>query len=49
MSSTTPTRILVLGVGFGGVYTALRDPRERVGMRPESDDGHGLELVESRQ
>jgi len=49
MSSTTPTRILILGVGFGGVCTTLRDPRERVGIRPESGDGHGLELVESRQ
>jgi len=43
MSSPAPTR------GFGGVYTALRARREGVGMRPESDDGHGLELVESRQ
>ena len=23
MTSTTPTRILILGGGFGGVYTAL--------------------------
>jgi len=43
MSSPAPTR------GFGGVYTALRARRERVGMRPESGDGHGLDLVESRQ
>ena len=49
MSSTTPTRILILGGGFGGVYTALRARRERVRMRPESGDGHDLELVESRQ
>jgi hypothetical protein len=49
MSSTTPTPSLILGGAFGSVYSALRARRERVGMRPESGDGHGLEVVERCQ